>query len=57
MTAKGVSIRSLAIMLGVTYEQARRIVRGEAVPSKPSLKLISLELELDFNQLDRVGGC
>jgi ribosome-binding protein aMBF1 (putative translation factor) len=34
MEALGISIRDLAYKVDTTYEHIRRLVRGEAVPSK-----------------------
>ena len=33
---KGLAIKDLAVMLDVTYEHARRLVRGEGIPSRPA---------------------
>jgi ribosome-binding protein aMBF1 (putative translation factor) len=55
MNAQGVSIRSLAESLDITYEHARRISRGEAVPSKFILKAVCSLLELDYKELERLA--
>lgn len=54
MEEKGVSIRDLATKIEITYEHARRITKGESVPSKFILKLISDYLGLDFQAADRL---
>ena len=39
MEEKQLSIKDLSLQLDITYEHVRRIVRGEAIPSKYVLKM------------------
>lgn len=48
MAKKGWSIKDLSDALEITYEHVRRIVKGEGVPSKPMLKLICQNLDINF---------
>ena len=55
MDAKGMGIRELAIAAGITYEHARRVVRGENIPSNPLLKVFSGILGLDEKLIERTA--
>jgi transcriptional regulator with XRE-family HTH domain len=54
MEERGVSIRDLAGRLEVTYEHARRITKGESVPSKYVLKLLCEYLDMDFAAAEKL---
>lgn len=47
----GLSIRDFAIQLDMTYEFARKIIRGESLPSKPMLKQVAAEFEIEVTPL------
>jgi transcriptional regulator with XRE-family HTH domain len=51
----GMSIKDLSRRLTVSYEHARRIVRGECVPSNLALRMICQELGLDLGKIDRLA--
>lgn len=51
----GMSILDFAKLMDITYEHARRIYRGSSIPSKSLLKLISIQLELDLRELERMA--
>ncbi len=55
MRERGVGIKELSQMVEVSYEHARRIVRGEGVPSPPVLRLLSQQLDLNWNDLDKLA--
>jgi ribosome-binding protein aMBF1 (putative translation factor) len=55
MDAKGVSIEDLAREMDITYEHARRLSRGEAVPSVLLLKSVCNRLKLDFTEMNRIA--
>jgi transcriptional regulator with XRE-family HTH domain len=52
---KGLAIKDLAVMLDVTYEHARRLVRGEGIPSRPLIRRLAESLGLDFDDLNRLA--
>ena len=54
MKDRAVSIRGLASALGVTYEYARRLVKGEALPSRQSAEAIATFFGLDGVELSRM---
>ena len=54
LAAKEMSIKDLSNALEVTYEHARRLVKGFP-PSKPILRLLAAILELDFDKLEEVA--
>jgi transcriptional regulator with XRE-family HTH domain len=54
MDAKGISIRGLAERIDIAYEASRRIVRGSP-PSKPVLRLLCKELDLDFATMQEMS--
>lgn len=54
MRDREVSIRGLASGLGVTYEYARRLVKGEALPSRQSAEGIATFFGLDGVELSRM---
>jgi len=56
MQEQGLSIRSLAAKLKVSYEYTRRIMNGETVPSRATLSLLSTELELPFEELEKLAA-
>lgn len=55
MEQRGLTIRDLAIKLGLTYEHIRRVVRGEAIPSKFILKPMCDELGIAFDEVDQIA--
>jgi transcriptional regulator with XRE-family HTH domain len=55
MEARGLAIKDLAAMLDVTYEHARRLVRGEGVPSRPLIRRLAEALHLSFDDLNRLA--
>lgn len=55
MDELGMDIGGLKKVLDTSYEHARRIVRGEGVPSRPVLRLISQQLQLDFRKIDALA--
>lgn len=55
MEEKGLSIKDLAVKLDITYEHVRRIVRGEGVPAKYSLRAICEILGISFREAERVA--
>lgn len=50
---KGISVRELALKVGVTYEYMRLVVRGGRVPKRPTLINICRELGLDVKEAER----
>src|SRR5579884_3289142 len=55
MQERGVSIRDLARKLEITYEHARRLARGEAVPSSYLLKAVCAYLKLPYEELQNIA--
>jgi transcriptional regulator with XRE-family HTH domain len=55
MEARGLTIKDLAGLLDVTYEHARRLVRGEGVPSRPLIRRLAEALQLSFDDLNRLA--
>jgi len=55
MQTRGLAIKDLAVLLDVTYEHARRLVRGEGVPSRPLIRRLAEALELSFDELNRLA--
>jgi transcriptional regulator with XRE-family HTH domain len=55
MEKQKVSIKDLAIGLDISYEHARRIVRGEGIPSKHILRAICKALDIDFTVAERLA--
>jgi transcriptional regulator with XRE-family HTH domain len=53
MAKQGKSIQDLANALEVTYEHARRLVKGMAFPSKPILKEVCKYLSLNVEQMNQ----
>ena len=49
------SLKELAHKVEITYEHARRIVRGLSIPSRHVLKAICSDLELDFDEINRTA--
>ncbi len=47
MDAKGLSARDLADRAKITYEHVRKLIRGDAYPSKSLLRVICQELDWD----------
>ncbi len=56
MEAKGLSIKDLSMRLDITYEHVRRIVRGQGIPSKPLLRLMCHELNLNFSEAEQLSA-
>src|SRR5581483_8718113 len=52
MDQLGLSTRQLAKSLDITYEHARRILKGEGIPSKYVLREIATVLEMDLRDLE-----
>ncbi len=52
MQQKGCSIRDLAAAAGVTYEHVRKIVKGDALPSRHSLQTLAKVLELELEEVE-----
>lgn len=50
---KGISVRELALKVGATYEYMRLVVRGDRLPSRPTLINICHELGLDVKEAER----
>lgn len=55
MQDKGMGIRDVAEKLELTYEHVRRIVRGEAIPSKFILKPIAELLSMEYSELEQLA--
>lgn len=55
MEDQNLSIRGLAEKLSMTYEHARRIVRGEGIPSDVVLRAICNELGLNFKEAQQLS--
>jgi transcriptional regulator with XRE-family HTH domain len=55
MEQRGKTMKDLAEQFDVTYEHVRRVVRGEAIPSKYVLKLFAQELDIPYPELERVA--
>lgn len=55
MAEQGVTIRDLSTRVRITYEHARRIVRGEAIPSTELATRISHVLSMNPDQLLLLG--
>jgi transcriptional regulator with XRE-family HTH domain len=55
MEQHGVSIRGMAEALDITYEHARRISKGESVPSKFILKAVCQLLGLDYKTVEKIA--
>lgn len=51
MAQGGMSIKDLAEKLEITYEHARRIVRGEGLPSKSLSRILAKALSISENEL------
>jgi transcriptional regulator with XRE-family HTH domain len=51
MEASELSIRQLALRVGVTYEQIRKVSRGESAPSALLLKELCAILDLDLEKM------
>jgi transcriptional regulator with XRE-family HTH domain len=56
MREMGVSIKDLAGALEISYEHARRVVRGLCAPSKTLLTAICEALEVDLAQAERIAS-
>jgi len=55
MHERGLSIKDVAITLGITYEHIRRIVRGESVPSKLTLKAMCELVGADLSEAAKLA--
>lgn len=55
MAEKKMTIKDLAIAIDTTYEHVRRMVKGEALPSKFSLKEICRILKMDYKEAERAA--
>ena len=54
MDQVNMSLHEAALKFNVSYEYMRRLTRGDNNPSKPLLKLLSLEFNWDFDDMDRM---
>lgn len=55
LDSKGLSLRDLAIKVGISYEYMRMIVRGDRVPQKVTLLSICRALDLDCDEALRLS--
>ena len=55
MAERGKSIKEMAEAVGITYEHVRRVVRGEAVPSKFVLKALCDALGIPYRDAQRTA--
>jgi transcriptional regulator with XRE-family HTH domain len=55
MDEKGMSIKDLSQKLDITYEHVRRIVRGEGVPARYTLRQICEELGIPVKQAEKIA--
>jgi transcriptional regulator with XRE-family HTH domain len=55
MKNKKMSIKDLAIKIDTTYEHVRRLVNGQALPSKFTLKEICNVLGLSYKEAERAA--
>lgn len=55
MAEKKIDVRDLAEKLDITYEHVRRIARGEGIPSKFVLKLLSDELGIPYKEAEQIA--
>jgi transcriptional regulator with XRE-family HTH domain len=55
MNEVGMTIRGLAQVLGMTYEHARKLTKGEALPSGIVLRAICAELNLDPHEMEMLS--
>jgi hypothetical protein len=55
LAAKSFGINDLAKRVEISYEHARRAVRGESVPAKSALKEICRVLDLDYDRASRLA--
>lgn len=55
MQDQGLGIRDVAEKLDLTYEHVRRIVRGEAIPSRYILKPLSELLGLNYEDVETLA--
>jgi transcriptional regulator with XRE-family HTH domain len=51
----GMSIRTLATESKASYEHARKIAKGETLPSRPLLELIAQTLQIPFEELEKLA--
>lgn len=56
MTDQGMSVRDLSIKVDTTYENIRRITKGESIPSKFVLKAICDALKLNYKEAERLAN-
>lgn len=52
---RGMTIRDLAIQSEITYEHARKIVRGDIVPSKQMVRIFSYTLGLPLPEMEELA--
>lgn len=55
MDAKGVSAKELAERVRITYEHVRKLIRGDAYPSKALLTLICQTLDWDLDRATQLA--
>jgi len=55
MQELGLGIRDVAAQVDISYEFARRLVKGEALPSKWVLLVLSEKLNLDKSELEQAA--
>jgi transcriptional regulator with XRE-family HTH domain len=56
MDAKGVSAKDLADRVNITYEHVRKLIRGDAYPSKALLTLICQTLSWDPDKATQLAS-
>ena len=54
MRQRALSVNALAGRLGCTYEQVRKIRRGQALPSEPMLRLLCRVLGMDLKRAKKM---
>lgn len=55
MDARGISAKDLADRVRITYEHVRKLIRGDAYPSKALLTIICQELEWDLEKATQLA--
>src|SRR5215471_16323240 len=55
MNERDITIKDLAARSGLTYEHIRKLVKGEAYPSRLALREVCRALALDFEEMDKLG--
>ena len=55
MNAQDLTIKDVAARSGLTYEHIRKLVKGEAYPSRLALHELCRVLSLDFEEMDHLA--